>query len=167
VALHPEYFLPHGSMLTIYDPSTSNHKHYVAARDQRLRESPDPSSRPLPPFQHVSEDRVPGNRLNIFLVIINAEIKFRRYFEMVQPTTPLPDDVLNLMHSTIHLVNLLYWEPQLKKGSPRETVMAASRRENPLRNARPGPKTVIERASEEGIVVIASSSRGSGRRQRR
>ncbi|OBZ66131.1 hypothetical protein A0H81_13738 [Grifola frondosa] len=38
VALHPEHFLPRGSILTIYDPTTATHKNYVPATDRRLHE---------------------------------------------------------------------------------------------------------------------------------
>jgi len=38
------------------------------------------------------------------------------------PTTPLPADVLNLMHLTVELVHLLYWNPVPTKGSPGEVV---------------------------------------------
>ena len=97
-------------MLTVYDTSTATYKHYVTATDRCLRESPDPSSPRLPPFHHASEDRSQPERLNVFLVIINAEIKFRRYFEMIQlypPTTPLPTYVIDLMRLTMELVELL------------------------------------------------------------
>jgi hypothetical protein len=89
----------------------ASYKHYVAATDRYLRESPDPSSPRLPAFHHVSENRVPVHRLNVFLVVINADIKFRRYFEMDPPTKPLPADIINLMRRTMHLVDLLYWKP--------------------------------------------------------
>ena len=111
-------------MLTVYDPTNTTYKHYVAAADRCLRESPDPSSPRLPPFRHVSDDRRPVLRLNDFLAVINAEIKIRRYFEMAQPTTPLPADVINLMRRTMTLVDLLYWVPVPKKGSPGEAVIA-------------------------------------------
>jgi len=156
VALHPEHFLPRGSMLTVYDPSTEIYKHYVAARDRRLRESPDPSSPRLPSFHHVSEDRDPVDRLNVFLVVINAEIKFRRYFEMVQPTPPLPADVINLMRRTMDLVDLLYWKPVPKKGSRGAKLMAkrlAGRRKNPPRAGRSDSKTAIERESSEESII--------------
>ena len=174
VALHPEHFLPHGNMLTIYDPSTATYKHYVTATDRRLRESPDPSSPRLPPFHHVSEDRHFGKRLNVFLVVMNAEIKFRRYFEIVPPTTPLPVDVINLMRRTMDLVDLLYWKPVLKKGSWGATVTAkrlADRRKNPPCIARPDPKTGIERESSnesmnEEMPIPSSSHAVSSRRRR-
>jgi len=164
VAIHPEHFLPRGSVFMVYDPSTQTHRHYVAATDRRLRESLDPNSPPLPPF-HVSDDhRHPFDRLNVFLVVLNAEIKFRRYLGMAPPPIPLPVDVLHLMQRTIDLVDLLYWEPVPKKGSRGAAVVAnrlARRRKNPSRDKRPDPETVIESPSEESITQetpIPSSS---------
>lgn len=144
-------------MLTVYDPSTTTYKHYVVASDRYLRESPHPSSPRFPAFHHVSEDRESQyERLNVFLVIINAEIKFHRYFAMPQPTTPLPADVINLMRRTIHLVDLLYWQPVPEPGSRGEKVVAkmlASRRKNPL-----------ERNPDQEIENPSSFHPGSGRR---
>ena len=124
--------------------------------DRHLSESPDPSSPRLPPFHHVSEAHDPIDRLNVFLVVINAEIKFRCYFEMVQPTSPLPADIINLMRRTMDLVDLLYWKPVPKKGSQGAKVMAkrlAGQRKNPSRAARSDPKTAIERVSSMESII--------------
>jgi hypothetical protein len=111
ISLHPEHFLPHGAILPIYDPVTRIYKNYVSSRDQCLRESIEPDSARLPPFRHVFQNRNKFYDMNIFLVAINTEIKFRRYFKMIEqhpPTTALPDDVLSLMRRVIELVDLLY-----------------------------------------------------------
>jgi hypothetical protein len=105
--------------MTIYDPDQGSHKQYVVAPDRTLRESEDLNSPRLPTFRHTSRRR-PFARLNVFLVILNAEIKFRRYFEMIRsspPPTPLPADVLDVMRSTIILVDLIYWRPIPLKGT--------------------------------------------------
>lgn len=118
--LHPEYFLPNGTLLTIYNPEERSRKDYLAAQDQCLRGGYDPTSPRLPPFRHNQSQRSAVECLNVFLVILNAEIKFRRYFEMIRqhpPLTPLPADVLDLMHRTIDLVNLIYWRPVPMKGT--------------------------------------------------
>jgi hypothetical protein len=123
VAIHPEHFLPCHSILPVFHSGTSTHTIYVSAEDRRLRESPKPDSPPLPTFHHAPESRSGFDCLNIFLVILNAEIKFHRYLRMISedpPTTPLPDDVLNLMELTVKLVHLLYWMPVPTKGSPGE-----------------------------------------------
>lgn len=128
VALHPEHFLPCGSKLTLYDHSSSTSRDYVAASDRCIRESVDPTSPRFPPFHHFIKNR--QIQVNVFLVILNAQIKFRRYVEMIRlnpPTTPLPDDVMELIHRTIELVDLLYWKPVPAKGSKGEKFLAAER----------------------------------------
>lgn len=155
VALHPEHFIPGGSPLTVYDATTSTYKNYVAASDQCLRESHDPSSPRFPTFRHHSPSRDYPKNLNVFLVIINAEIKFRRYFEMIrlQPApTPLPNDVLSLMRRTMELVDLIYWKPTPTKGSSGEAIVAdeiTNSRRNRERFARPDPAKGIERGTSE------------------
>ena len=147
MALHPEHFLQHSSVLTVYDLSTSFHKHYVTATDQCLHESPNPSSPCLPPFHHVSEGCSP---VNVFLVIINGEIKFCHYFEMVQPTLALPADVIYLMHHTMYLVELLTGS-RCRRRITGATVVAkrlAGRQKNPPRTARSGPETAIKREED-------------------
>jgi hypothetical protein len=111
VALHPEHFLPGGAVLTIYGPGRGNCKDYVVAHDRCLRESPDPGSARLPSFCSTNSSRSKIGQLNVFLVILNADMKFRKYFELPPPAMPLPTNVLNLMCRTMELVDLLYWRP--------------------------------------------------------
>ncbi|KAH9961705.1 hypothetical protein BGW80DRAFT_1357980 [Lactifluus volemus] len=87
VALHPEHFLPN-SPLVVYDPVTQGHKLYVVAQDRCLRESTDPNSNPFPPFHHRAKARGRDLHPNVFLVALNAEIKFRRYLKMVRASAP-------------------------------------------------------------------------------
>jgi hypothetical protein len=125
VAIYPEHFLPYGSVLPVFHSGTLTPTIYVSAEDQRLRESPEPDSPPLPTFHHAPESRSGFHHLNIFLVILNAEIKFHRYLHMISqnpPAKPLPADVLSLMHLTVELVHLLYWRPVPTKGSEGEAV---------------------------------------------
>jgi hypothetical protein len=162
VALHSEYFLPNGCPLTIYDHETGTYKNYVAARDGCLRETADPSSHCLPPFHHRAVSREASMKPNVYLVALNAEIKFRRYLKMVEatpPPTPLPDHVLSLIHRTIELIRLIYWRPTPTKGSKGESVLAqqklASRRTDPERAARPGPSKNTEGGSGEELEAGA------------
>ena len=86
-----------------------------------LRESADPNSDRFPPFY--AKARGYDWHPNVFLVVLNAETKFRRYLEMVRARPlppPLPDHVLALMHRTIETVNLLYWWPISTKGPVEE-----------------------------------------------
>jgi hypothetical protein len=127
VVLHPEHFLPVGSVLPIYDPLAGTHKFYVPAEDQCLRESTQTNSPRLPAFRHTLEKRHQISHVNVFLVAMNAEIKFRRYFEEIRlqpPKTSLPDDVLSLMRLTQELIELIYWEAKPTKGSEGESILA-------------------------------------------
>lgn len=125
VALHPEHFLPCGSVLPIFHSMASAPTMYVSARDQCLRKSPSPDSPRLPTFRNVTKSRDGSMRLNVFLVILNAEIRFHHYLHLISqnpPTTPLPADVFDLIHLTVELVDLLYWKPVPTKGSQGEAV---------------------------------------------
>jgi hypothetical protein len=158
-------------MLTIYNANTATHKHYVASSDRRLRESTDPNSARLPPFRHHSQRRGKFDVVNIFLVALNAEIKFRRYFEMIQqlpPTTPLPNDTLRLMQRVIDLVDLLYWVPVPKKGSKGEAKMALRKRKRLTRASQSSHPHYIQKSSdEEGVDEGPSIPTRIPRRSRR
>jgi hypothetical protein len=74
---------------------------------------------------------------------------------MAQPAIPLPADVIHLMHRTMDLVNLLYWEPVPKKGSPGEAALASwmdGRQKNSPHAARPGPITTEGDPGEENRI---------------
>ena len=111
VVLHPEHFLPKGSTLTLYTivNDQSHGKNYVVGHDCTLREAPGTDDSPrYPAFTHAERASL---SLNVFLVILNAEIKFRRYRRMgAMPR--LPEDVEKLMDETIKLVQLIYWKPE-------------------------------------------------------
>ena len=116
VVLHPEHFLPKGSSLTFYTRVNDqlHGKNYVVGQDRTLRESPGTMDSPrLPAFTFDANRHVDVLSLNVFLVVLNAEIKFRRYRRM--GTMPkLPDEVEGLMDKTIELVELIYWKPEKK-----------------------------------------------------
>lgn len=115
MVLHPEHFLPNSTDLTVFHRDDNNNldkKSYVAGHDRILRESPgdlaSPRFRPFPPPQRTSSLLA----LNPFLVIINAEIKFRRYLRHIQ-SQPLSADVMELINKTIKLVDLIFWRPKI------------------------------------------------------
>ncbi|KAF8344504.1 hypothetical protein F5887DRAFT_1075330 [Amanita rubescens] len=155
LSLHPEHFLPRGAVLPIYDPATGTCRNYVPSRDRRLRESIEPDSARLPPFRHDFQNREGSYELNIFLVTLNAEIKFRRYLKMIQqqpPATALPDDVLALMRRVVELVDLLYWVPvptEGSKGYAMQTQRAFMKRKNPERAGRSSQPQYTEITSDE------------------
>jgi hypothetical protein len=155
VSLHPEHFLPRGAVLPIYDPATRICTNYVSSRDRRLRKSFEPDSAPLPPFRHVFQNRDHTQyKLNIFLVAINAEIKIRRFFKMIEqhpPPTALPDDVLALMRRVEELVDLLYWVPEPTMGSKGHAILtqrALMKRKIPERAGRPSQPLNTETTSD-------------------
>jgi hypothetical protein len=151
VVLHPEHFRPDGRSFMVYDPETKDSKTYVVARDRCLRGSVDPRSPPFPPFYPRSESRGRFRQPNVFLVALNAEIRFHHYFEMINatpPPTPLPDHVLSLMHRTISLVRLLYWVPVPTKGSKGESILAKTLSSCRRIGSMLGPSKAIERSSD-------------------
>jgi hypothetical protein len=98
--------------LTFYNRvnDTIRKKYYVVGPDRVLREDPGTVDSPrLPPFTF---DARGGDALNLnpFLVILNAEIKFRRYIRQGHHTRLSPD-VQQLMEKTCELVQLIYWKP--------------------------------------------------------
>jgi hypothetical protein len=75
-----------------------------------LREAPLTSDTPRYPSFHFSGTRERGDRLNPYLVILAAEIKFRRY--RASPNAPRLDaEYEALITKTINVASLLYWEP--------------------------------------------------------
>src|SRR5260221_7827194 len=88
--------------------------------DHTLRRSPANDVNICEGFPSFAFDynRSRGFPLNPFLVILNAEIKFRRYLREI-PAPTLPDGVVELMHKTIHLVKLIYWDPVDRPGTRR------------------------------------------------
>ena len=87
VVLHPDQLLPYGSTL-LRRNSDDSYTPYKASNDTLLRQvdpasilspdRPDPTTQPFPPFRHNTE-RVPAEALNVYFVLLNAEIKFQRF----------------------------------------------------------------------------------------
>lgn len=153
MVLHPEHLIPENQTLTVYGPGRKNPKHYVVAQDRHLRESLDLTSPSLPPFRPDQGRRSELDRVNIFLVLLNAEMKFQRYFEMAPPSArlgALPDDVLLLMRRTIELVRLLYWEPIQVSTSNRPL----KRRANQHRSVRRRLSYYISGSSQETEISL-------------
>lgn len=136
--LHPEHFLPAGSYLTIYHRDVISESvdvkiygvgsaHALDGVGRRLREMVSVNSQVQPeaplPFQPLGSPPPDfyaplrhSQPLNPFLVILNAGIKFRRYFRNpateittpIPPRPPLPEQVLRSMNKTLRLIDLLY-----------------------------------------------------------
>ena len=110
--------------------------------------------------------------MNVFLVAINAEIRFRRYFKMIQqdpPTTALPEDVHALMHRVIDLVNVLYWVPVPTEGSKGEAIrakLAPQKCKNPERAGRSSQPQYAEATSGEESPPTPTQAWKSSKRSR-
>ena len=119
MALHPEHFLPGSSALTAYERANgqASRQSHVSAPDRTLRKSPGTNDCPRFPTFCYEYARSGVLSLNAFLVILNADVKFRRYLKMPTPANPLPADVMELIHKTVELVDLIYWKPAIRPGT--------------------------------------------------
>jgi len=111
--LQPDHFLPDNSLLPLYSRlqgEVVGSKHYKMADDRVLREQPghDTSTR-FPPFGFIGKRNQVGHTINPYLVILAAEIKFRRYLAANGPQLPPVYDAL--MRKTIKVAELLYFVP--------------------------------------------------------
>ncbi|KAF8798751.1 hypothetical protein BYT27DRAFT_7246269 [Phlegmacium glaucopus] len=115
VVLHPEHLLPNSNDLSVFHRDSNGNldkKSYVVGDDRILREFPGVQSSPRFPSFSPPHRATPLLPLNPFLVIINAEIKFRRYLRQAQSKS-LPDDVMELINKTVELVDLIFWKPEV------------------------------------------------------
>jgi hypothetical protein len=153
IALRPEHFLVNAA-LTVYRPGQGAPINYVAAQDRRLRETVDPNSPRMPPFRQTSIRTPEYKRLNVFLIALNADIKFRRYFNEPNPYGPLPQDVIDTMHQTVELVREIYRKPERKDG-PSEL------RRNQPRDARPQGPLIDPDYGSQGIGMEVEENGGA------
>ncbi|KAF8817251.1 hypothetical protein BYT27DRAFT_7247479 [Phlegmacium glaucopus] len=107
-------------MLDLQNPAIANPQYgLVALRAEHMLPMARYLSRNLtdprfPPFSFGYHHH-PAANLNPFLVILNAERKFRRYLrQQWLPPLPLPTDVMTLIHLTIKLVKMIYWDPAVR-----------------------------------------------------
>ncbi|KAF9562950.1 hypothetical protein CPC08DRAFT_706276 [Agrocybe pediades] len=111
VPLHARNFLQKGSSFLVYtelDAKTVSRKMYYAAPDGALREGRDNNQPRLPAFTTCQTPRASKDVLNPFLVVLNAEIAFRRF---KRRSYPLCDEYTELVDLTIDLVNKIYFKP--------------------------------------------------------
>ncbi|KAF9557061.1 hypothetical protein CPC08DRAFT_820108 [Agrocybe pediades] len=120
VLLHPHHFLPKkGNALTVFTEHGSNlsGKMYVVSPDGALREDSDNIKPRIPAFSS-NRTREEKDMLNPFLVVINAEIAFRRLREEVLST--LCEDYKILIALTIELAAKIYFRPLVAKQQGRQ-----------------------------------------------
>jgi len=125
VVLQPDHFLPDDSLLPLYSRQqieVVGFKHYKMAADRVLREYPghDTSQR-FPPFRFIGNRNRVGHTINPYLVILAAEIKFRRYLAANGPQLPPVYD--SLMRKTIQVAELLYFLPSDRESAFHDPVV--------------------------------------------
>ena len=118
VVLHLDQLLPNGSTL-LWQGSDDSYTPYKASSDKILRQvdaasilssrPPDLTALPFPPFRHATE-REAHQALNVYLVLLNAEIKFQQFVRNVG-LDKLHPDMRDIVEQTIHIVDLMYSEP--------------------------------------------------------
>jgi hypothetical protein len=140
--------LPPGSRLSIYDAATNTINDYVPASDGHIRKTANATSDRLPSIVPPSRENPIISGVNVFLVALNAEIKFRR-FQLLAGTFNLPADNILLVDRTKFLIDLLYWVLQATKGSRGEEILAAKSRRNAIRDARPKPAPSKESSDDD------------------
>ena len=118
VVLHPDQLLPNGSTL-LRRNSDDSYTPYKASSDKILRQvdaasilslcPPDLTALPFPPFHHATECDT-HQALNVYLVLLNAEIKFQRFARNIG-LDKLHPDMRAIVEQTIRIVDLMYSEP--------------------------------------------------------
>ena len=118
MVLHPDQLLPNGSTL-LWRGSDDSYTPYKASSDKLLRQvdaasilssrPPDLTALPFPPFHHATECAA-HQALNVYLVLLNSEIKFQRFARNIG-LDKLHPDMRDIVEQTICIVDLMYSEP--------------------------------------------------------
>jgi hypothetical protein len=133
VVLHPDQLLPYGSTL-LRRNSDDSYTPYKASNDKLLRQvdpasilssdRPNPTAQPFPPFHHDTE-RIPAEALNVYFVLLNAEIKFQRFAKNIG-LDKLHPDMRAIAEQTISIVDLMYSQPVRSEACVAAQVSARS-----------------------------------------
>ena len=117
VALHGRHFLPPpGNKLSIFDRAAGIFREYIPASDFSLREAT--TNERLPTFVPPTRQEHTMDAVNVFLVAINAQMKFKQFKAMYQEQPlPLPSDHVVLVERTLELVDLFDWKFKKPKAS--------------------------------------------------
>jgi hypothetical protein len=110
VVLNPQRFLPRGAGFLVHvDQGVHHlsHKVYVVAPDGALRAGGQNDGLRLPPFTG-PQARKSADALNPFLVVINADMAFRRFR---RNASPLCQEFTELIDLTIKLAEKIYFQP--------------------------------------------------------
>ena len=108
--MNPHHFLPKGTGLLVHNDLEGDrlsYKVYVVAPDGALRAGGRNLDERLPPFTG-PQARAPEDTLNPFLVVINAEMAFRRFKRNPHALCKEYEELIDL---TIELVQKIYFQP--------------------------------------------------------
>jgi len=110
VVLQPDHFLPDGSILLFYEWQDGKVSGLMACKivEKVLRRYPWTIDSPKSPAFRAIRSNL-GQNINPYLVILAAEIKFRRYIAATGPSLPPVYDYL--MRKTLEVAELLYFQP--------------------------------------------------------
>ena len=117
VVLHPDQLLPHGSTLLRRNSDDSYTPYKISSDQLRQADSssilssdrPSITAPPFPPFLHQTT-RSLLQTLNIYLVLLNAEVKFQRFAKNIG-LDKLHPDMRAIAEQTIRIVDLMYSQP--------------------------------------------------------
>lgn len=147
VVLHPGHLLPDHFTLLRCGPN-GYYTPYKASSDGLLREvdtqciiSPqpsDPSSPPFPSFSHTTT-RPLYQSLNIYFILLNAEIKFQRFAKHFG-VERLHPDMRAVVNQTNEIVDLMYAQP--KRSEACQSIQVSARDERSLRPRLQGPGAI-------------------------
>lgn len=111
VPLHLKQMCPQKLLLLRRDIESGKYRSYIACKDGLFRETDhrnDMNASPFLDFEHETT-RSEDERLNIWLIILNAEAKFSCYIEKYGLES-LPLDVQRIIKETLEIVALIYKE---------------------------------------------------------
>lgn len=169
VVLQPNHFLPDESLLPVYSRQQGQvigtPKHYKIAADRVLRELPGhETSQSFPPFRFIGNRNRLGHTINPYLVILAAEIKFRRYLAANGPQ--LHPVYNSLMEKTIQVAELLYFRPAEREygtsGDPLVVDMEAYNSRVDLVDAEMGFRTSVDNESGDSTARQRRQNAGGG-----
>jgi hypothetical protein len=162
VVLHPDHLLPHGSTL-LRRNSDGSYTPYKVSSDKLLRQvdpvsilSSDPPSLlapPFPPFLHQTT-RDLDQTINVYFLLLNAEIKFQRFKKNIG-LDKLHPDMRAIVEQTIKIVDLMYSQPVRSESCTAVEVPARSEW-----SMRPRPQGVGAVDSSEGKSEYAMEAGG-------
>ena len=164
VALYPQHLLPYGK--TLSRRNSNGYSAYKASSDGLLRQvdqasivssdPPAPDAPPFSPFTHETKRKI-DQAINVYFLLLNADIKFRRFIQNVG-LDKLHPEMRAIAKQTMDIVDLIYTHPVRSESCM--AVAAAARGEYSLR---PRPQdAAVDQASERNAESTMEAGGGAG-----